>query len=299
VRREALANAALNLAVDTLMAVAKIVAGLVCGSHALLASALYSINDVLSSIAVTVSLRVGSRKANDRYPYGYGKAEFIASGMVSVAICVGVLCMLTFSIVDIAKGVQGPPHYVALAFSALSLGVSYHAARRSQRLADALSSPALATSADHYHADALGSLFAILGIGGALLSFPALDRIMAVAETVHLVGLSGALLARSTRGLMDAAIPDQDRILVERACAAVEGVERVVHVRSRRAGSDMWVDVAVAVGESESVIAARAVCTRVEAAVRGVLGAGAVTQVCFQSPRRRVPDPGPGGSGHG
>ena len=298
-RAEAMRFAGMSLAVNASMALFKILVGLFSGSHAILASSLYSINDVLSAIAVSVSLHVGSKKANAEYPDGYGKSEFIAVGMVSLAIAIGVLAMFVYSLVDMLRGIDGPPHFTAVSVAVISLAVNWSLAQRSRRLADALQSPALSTSSEHHHADAVGSLAAILGTVAALFGFHAADRLVAIGETLHLVGLSGTLLAKSTKGLMDAALPDEDRALIERTCGEVDGVRRVLTVRSRRVGSETWVDVAVAVSEKTAVQEAELVRQRVQAVIRDVVGQSVTSQVRFQASRTPLVAPGPAGSGHG
>ena len=296
--RQAMRLAGATLAIDAILALLKVSIGVLTDSHALTVSSLYSVNDVLSSIAVTVSLRVGQRRPTADYQYGFGRAEYIAVAMVSLAISIGVCLMFVFSTSDLLKGVAAPPHFTAAVLAGISVVVSWTLAHKNQHVAEALRSPALATSADHHHADAHGSLLAIIGIGGALLGFHALDRLIAVAESVHLIALSGALLARAVNGLMDRALPDEDRAMLESVCGKVPGVRRVVHVRSRRLGSQTWVDVAVAVAPQLTVAQASAIRGNVSDAVRGVIGGQLMTQVCFRSPRALVMAP-QAGSGHG
>ncbi len=299
VRNDAVRFAGLTLAVDGMLALFKVAVGVFSGSHALLVGALYSVNDVLSAIAVTVSLRLGNKGPTDEYPYGYGKAEFIAAAMVSLAISIGVCLMIIFSMTDIFRGVSSPPHFIALFFAAISLVTSWSLAHRSQRYAEALRSPALATSADHHHADAHGSLLAIIGIAGAIIGFHLLDRIVAVLESIHLVALSGTLLAKSVNGLMDRALPDEDTEALTKGCGEVSGVRRVAHVRSRRVGSQTWVDVAVVVQPKLTVTEANQICASVADVIHGTVGHNVVAQVRFQGPRLAIAPPGPGGSGHG
>jgi cation diffusion facilitator family transporter len=293
-REEAMRLAGITLAVDAVLALFKVSVGVLSGSQALVVNSLYSINDVLSSIAVTVSLRVGSKRPSGDYQYGYGRAEFIAVAMVSLAITIGVLLMFVFSATDILRGVAAPPHYVAALLAAVSLVVSWTIAHKNHHVAAELRSPALATSAEHHHADAHGSMLALIGIGGALLGFHVLDRIIATFEELHLIALSGTLLARAVNGLMDRGLPKEDVAMVERACSEVSGVLGVKTVRSRQLGSLTWVDVAVAVAPELTISEAGAVRSKVSHAVRGVVGGHLVAQVRFQAPETVVLPPGPG-----
>ena len=70
----------------------------------------------------------------------------------------------------------------------------------------------------------------------------------------HLIVLSGSLLAKSTTGLMDRALPTEDVSLVRNACQDVAGVLTIGHVWSRQVGSATWVDVSVGVGVGRATI---------------------------------------------
>jgi cation diffusion facilitator family transporter len=293
-RQEAIRLAGLTLSIDALLALFKVSVGVLSGSQALSVSALYSVNDIMSSIAVAVSLRVGSKPPTADYRYGFGRAEFIAVAMVSLAIAIGVALMFVFSATEIVKGVQGPPHYVAALLAAVSMVVSWWLSSRNHHVAEELKSPALATSAEHHHADFHGSALALLGIGAALVGLHVFDRIVATFEEMHLVALSGTLLARAVNGLMDRALPEEDVATVERGCGDVEGVQRVTHVRSRRLGSLTWVDVGVVVASELTVAKAAQVRRRIVSAVERALGGRVFTQVCVLGPSAPILSPGPG-----
>jgi cation diffusion facilitator family transporter len=293
-RQEAMRLAGLTLAIDAILALFKVSVGVLSGSQALSVSALYSVNDIMSSIAVAVSLRVGGRRPTSDYRYGFGRAEFIAVAMVSLAILIGVSLMFFFSATEIVKGVQAPPHYVAALLAAVSMVVSWWLATRNHHVAEELKSPALATSAEHHHADFHGSALALVGIGAALIGFHVFDRIVATFEEMHLVALSGTLLARAVNGLMDRGLPEEDVSMVERGCAEVLGVERVAHVRSRRLGSLTWVDVGVIVGAELTVAHGTQIRRRIVSVVERAVGGRVFTQVCLLGPRAPLLSPGPG-----
>ena len=297
--REGLSFAGMALAINTLMALFKVVLGAFTNSHALIANALYSINDIFSSIAIAISLRVGDRPPDEKHPFGYGKAEFVSIAIVSISIAIGVCFMFVFSALDIIRGVPGPPHFTAMSLAAISIVVSGAIAKKGRKLAIKLQSPAIDTSAEHHHADAVGGIAALIGVGGALLGFHVLDRLVAIFETLHLVVLSGSLLGKSVKGLMDVALPVEDIELVKQACNEVEGVRKVRRVWSRRVGRDICLDLSVSLSSEATVAQAHGIRSQIVDTVRGVLGPTTITQVQFQSPRALDVVPEAGGSHHG
>jgi divalent metal cation (Fe/Co/Zn/Cd) transporter len=200
--------------------------------------------------------------------------------------------------VDPAKAAKGPPHLIALVPAVIGAVVSWKLSRKGNDLAAKYRSPALATSAEHQRADAIGSTAAVFAVAGALAGFHELDRVVALLEALHLIALSGILLGKSVNGLMDLAIPEDDAALVEDACRRVDGVRAVAHTRSRRSGSETWIDIVLVVPKRLSVERAHGI-RRAEAAVRDALGPMAVAQIRFQGSMSVNGPTVPGGARHG
>jgi cation diffusion facilitator family transporter len=273
----------LNLVVNLALAVIKALIGLLAASRALMASALYSVNDVLSAVTVLVSLRVARRPADGDHAYGHGKAEFVAIGIVSTILAGGVIFILFFSVADILRGVKTPPHMIALLVAAATMATNEFLARRGFCAARMLGSPALRTSAEHNRADAISSIATLVGVGGAALGLHMADPVVAIFETVHIVWLSGSLLGHSLRGLMDAALPAEEVERISRACGELPGVKEVVKLRSRQAGPQAWIDMEVAVASEISVQEAHSVTRQVQQTIERVVNRAVSTQVKFRS----------------
>jgi len=75
--------AQLGLVINALLAVVKLVAGLVGNAYALVADAIDSGTDIIGSVVVWGRLRIASRDPDDRYPFEYGRAEALAGAVVS------------------------------------------------------------------------------------------------------------------------------------------------------------------------------------------------------------------------
>lgn len=283
--------ARLNLAVNVALTVLKATVGLLAGSKALVASALYSFNDVLSALAVLASLGVARRPANKSYPFGYGKVEYIAIGLVGLMLAASVL-FLVHSVTDTSQEVIAKSSTaVALGVAGLSFGVSLLLAKKGFCVAARQNSPALHTSAEHNHIDAIASLAVFVSIAGILLlDLHVLDRIVAAFEALDVARLAGTLLGRSWKGLMDSALPAEDQRAVRKAFLRVQGVEAIASLRSRSAGAHVMVDVRVAVSGERSVEQAHEICERVRAVVPEVLGPNVRAQVGFRGHTPQTPE---------
>lgn len=260
-----------NLAANLALAALKALVGTMAGSRALVAAALYSINDVLSAFIVMVSLRASRRPPDEDHAYGHGKVEFVAIGVVSLVLAAGVFFILYFSLIDIVRGQVDAPHGVALIVAALALASNWLLSQRGFCAARYLDSPALHSAAEHNRADAISSLAVFVGVGSAYLGLHIMDRLVAVFEALHILWLGGTLFGRSLKGLMDTAVDPAEVARIRRACRRVEGVLGVEAVRTRLSGAEVLADVVVTVPATLTVEQAHAVTKRVRrAAIRAL-----------------------------
>src|SRR5262245_21301758 len=89
--REAFHAAALGLVVNGLLGAAKLVGGLVGHSFAMLADAVNSLGDVVTSAAVMFALWFAQRPADKEHPYGHTRAEAIAGSNIALLVLVSAL----------------------------------------------------------------------------------------------------------------------------------------------------------------------------------------------------------------
>lgn len=271
----------LTLVVNALLAVLKVVVGVLAGSKALIASALYSINDVLSGVTIVVSLRAGRRDPDDGHAYGYGKAEFVAVGIVSTLLVGAVVYVVMHSVATLIGGVLEGPHVFALPVAALAMGTTEYLARRGYCVARRNASAAARSAADNNRADSWSSVAVIISVVAGWVGLLWLDSVIAVLQALHVVWLSGVLFGESIRGLMDAALPPDVVAAIRRAGSAVPGVIEVATLRTRHVGAYAWVDMGVQVAADLPVDEADAICARVDEAIRKAAARPVRSQVRF------------------
>jgi cation diffusion facilitator family transporter len=73
------------LAANVVVAVAKLTAGLISGSSALLAEAVHSAADSINEVLLWVSMRRGVRPADAEHPLGYGGARFLWAFLAAIS----------------------------------------------------------------------------------------------------------------------------------------------------------------------------------------------------------------------
>src|SRR4051812_28049429 len=89
----------IGLGVNVLLTAAKLTAGILGHSHALVADAVESLADVFSSVVVWRGLVVAAAPADEDHPYGHGKAEPVAAAVIAAMLLVaaGWIAVTAFS----------------------------------------------------------------------------------------------------------------------------------------------------------------------------------------------------------
>jgi cation diffusion facilitator family transporter len=268
--RRAQRMAQLGLVVNALLAVVKLVAGLLGNAYALVADAIESATDMVGSLLVWGGLRIASRNPDERYPFGYGRAEPIASAAVA-ALMLGAAAGIAIEAVREIRMPHASPAPFTLVVLALVIVVKAVLSTRVMRLSSRTGSVVVRADASHHMADAITSGAAFIGIAVAVVGGPgweaADDWAALVAAGVIIV--NGLLLFRSSlRDLMDRA-PDPELLaIVSAAALETTEVRAIEKLKIRRSGTGFYVDIHVQAHPAMSLHDAHILSGRVKSAIR-------------------------------
>ena len=196
--------------VNLLLMCLKAVAGVVGNSAAMISDAVHSLSDFVTDIIVLVFVRVSGRPQDDGHDYGHGKFETIATLFIGLALAAAAVAIVVSGAQKLAAWLQGEdlpsPGMFALWAALISIIVKeilYHYTRIRGKKLD---SPALVANAWHHRSDALSSIGAAIGIGGAILlgdRWTVLDPLASIVVGAMLVKVAWDLLGPSFRELTD------------------------------------------------------------------------------------------------
>jgi len=264
---------ALGLSTNVTLAVAKLLAGLFGNSYALIADAVESMADTISSVIVWRGVVIAEKPADKEHPYGHGKAEAIAAAAVSVMLLVAALLICEQS----AKEIMAPRHAPAAYTLFVLLGVVFIKEglfRFTGRVADEIESSAVRADAWHHRSDAITSAAAALGISIALVGgegYESADDWAAIFAAL-IIAVNGLRLLRPALDeLMDAA-PKEDIVGLARTIALqVKGVRGVEKCFARKMGHEYWLDMHIEVDGDLTVAVAHELSHTVKDAIRARL----------------------------
>ncbi len=219
--------------------------GLVSHSKSLLADALQSLANLIITVVVLVSLRIASRGTDNKFPYGYGKMEFLASGVVNTLLMFGAIVFVIVSFGGmLIVGPEKPPGLVAIVAAGVSIAANYIAFGYGRCVAEKSGSMAIMANAMVSRADMGTSAAVIVAVLGANLGFAKLDHIAAIVIGVLVIKVTLDGVMKALKGLMDSSLQSEE-LHIRNLTEEIEGVERVGDVRARRVGRSLWVDMNV------------------------------------------------------
>jgi cation diffusion facilitator family transporter len=261
----------LGMVVNTLLAAGKLAAGVLGHSHALVADAVESLADVFSSIVVWRALVVADEPADKEHPYGHGKAEPIASVIVSTMLLLAAVGIVASAIKAMMGGEHEGPRAFTLIILVAVVVIKETLFRWVASEADSVDSSAVHTDAWHHRADAITSLAAAIGITISLVGGPdyrSADDVAAIVAAGIIAFNGWRLLQPAMNELMDAAPNQQVIDRIKKIAATVEGVERVEKCIVRKVGHRYFVDMHIEVNPQMTVLRGHAIAHDVKDRVR-------------------------------
>jgi cation diffusion facilitator family transporter len=245
--------AQLGILVNALLAVTKLLAGVVGNSYALVADAVESATDIFSSLIVMGGLWIARRDPTDEYPFGFGRAETLATAVVAlmlVAVAVGIA-------IEAIREILTPHHLPApwtLGVLALVVIVKALISRRVQTVGAEIGSTAVTADAQHHLSDAFTSTAAFIGISVALWGGKGWEQAddWAALVAAAVIAFNGIVILRTAlRDLMDAAPTGEIIARIRQVAESVPNVLAVEKLHVRRSG--MVYQVAIHVQASPSM----------------------------------------------
>jgi cation diffusion facilitator family transporter len=240
--------AALSIASNSTLIVLKIAAGALTGSIAIITEAVHSSIDLLASVVAFFSVRKAEEPADESHPYGHEKVENLSAALEGVLILLGAAVIIFESVRRLAHTPKVDTLGVGIAvvgFSAVAnIAVSTYLYRQA-RITD---SPALEGDAAHLRTDAFTSIGVLVGLTLVeITGVQQLDAITALLVAVAIVWSGVRIVNRSSRVLVDEALPEDELVQVTEAidefgAPEISGFHKL---RARRGGSRRYIDLHV------------------------------------------------------
>ena len=227
----------------------KFVAGILGHSAAMVADAVHSLSDFVTDLIVICFVRVSAKPQDESHDYGHGKFETLASffvGLALVAAATGIIVSGALKLVDWLHGEQLPaPGRLALWAALISIVVKELLYQYTARAGKRLDSQAVVANAWHHRSDALSSIGAAIGIGGAILlgdRWTVLDPLASIVVGAMLVKVAVNVLHGSMNELTECSLPAETEHEIEEIIRSCPDVCEPHNLRTRKIGNRIAIE---------------------------------------------------------
>jgi cation diffusion facilitator family transporter len=260
-------TALITVVANIILAIIMGVGGVVGQSHALIADGFLAGADVIISLVVLFSLRLGEKEPDRDHPYGHGKVEFIAGSVVAVVIIFMILFLIKDAVDEINSPIILHPNFVALLVAMVSIFVSEELYRLNRCAGRELKSPALIANSVYSRFSAFTSVLVVVAILGAMAGIRFFDPAAVIIIGIVMIKTLIEFLGKAYAGLMDTGFPSdlKDRILA--IVNEVQGVEEILSIKSRSMGRRFWVNLAIRIPASSTVAQSYKICETIKEAI--------------------------------
>ena len=258
--------AGLSVVTSFVTIVLKFAAYYLTGSVGLLSDAVEALVNIFAALVALGVLTYSAAKPDREHNFGHEKAQYFSSGIEGALIFVASGAIIWSALPRLMQPQPIEQVGVGLALSVLAALANAGCAWVMLRAAHIHRSITLEADARHLLTD----VWTTAGVfAGVLLvqwtGWLRLDPLVALAVAIQIVWTGWHLMSRSFQGLMDRAIPDEDRAVVVEVLEALRHQGGDYHaLRTRVAGAKSFVDVHVLLPGSMTIQAGHDLVERLE-----------------------------------
>lgn len=248
-KKTAMRVSAVTIVWNVILSIFKLIAGIVGRSGAMISDAVHSASDVFSTIIVILGINIASRQSDEDHQYGHDRLECVAAILLAVVLFATGIGIGIGGINKIIAGTAGKdevPGIIALLAAIASIVVKESMFWYTRSAAKKINSGALMADAWHHRSDALSSVGALIGIGGARLGFPVLDPIASVIICVFIVKAAYDIFKDAIDKMVDKSCDEETEEKMRQLIEKQTGVLKVDVLRTRLFGAKMYVDIEIA-----------------------------------------------------
>ncbi|MHC4115068.1 MAG: cation diffusion facilitator family transporter [Planctomycetota bacterium] len=257
----------ISIVTNLLLSAVKIVVGIVGRSMALVADGIHSLSDIATDLTVLLGIRLGSKEADPKHPYGHGRMEtFSALGVAFVLILVGA-----WMIYRAAAGINdeivipAPMVLIVAIISIIVKEVLFHITRK---VAVATHSSALYANAWHHRSDSLSSVVVVIGIVSMMLfDFRYGDRLAAIGVGLMIALVGGNVMASCFQEFTEASVDERTIKQIMGIIEANSFIRQWHKLRTRTVGREVFLDLHILVDPGLNIAAAHEIAESLEEAM--------------------------------
>ena len=251
----------------------KLILGFVSGSLSLIADAVHTLSDTVTSVIVLVSFYITAKPSDKEHPFGHGRAEFISAIIMSTLLTITAFELFQSSLKRTLEPVSFTASWwiIVIIFGTVVLkeGLAWYATGLSRKI----KSDALLADAWHHRLDAISSLLVVLAFIFSRFGYPYLDGPVGILISLIIV-YSAFQIVKSPVDKLLGTPPDEELLNnIEQHTLKVAGVKGIHDVIIHNYGEISVISLHIEVDENLSFVEAHRIAESVDKNLRAVLNA--------------------------
>lgn len=254
---------------NLILSIAKFFAGVFAHSGAMISDAVHSASDVFSTFVVMIGVKISSKAEDDDHPYGHERLECVAAIVLATILSATGLGIgysafrkLFIDSIEIVE-----PGILALLAAVISIVVKEAMFWYTRHYAKIIDSSALMADAWHHRSDALSSVGALIGIGGARMGFVIMDPIASLIICIFIEKAAYDIFKDAVDKMVDKSCDSETEEAIRQCALEIQGVMGVDVLRTRTFANKIYVDMEISADGNKKLNETHAIAENVHNAI--------------------------------
>ena len=258
--------------VNTILFILKITIGLMVGAVSVIADAVHTLSDVISSMVVIWGFKESEKPADVEHPYGHGRAEYIATLIIAVLLMVAGIEFIEVAI----DRIRHPELVTSEWWMIIALGstiiLKEITARYAEFLSSKIASGTLHADAWHHRTDAISSLLVVVALIAGKYGYPDVDGWAGLGVALFLIYTGFEISKDAVDDLIGKPPTSEEVETIRQIVMDVDSVLGAHDITVHSYGHDKFISVHVEIDSEKTTAEAHDISEEVEEKLEQALG---------------------------
>ena len=258
--------------VNLVLFIFKLFIGLITGAVSLIADAVHTLSDVITSLIVIWGFNQAKKPADMGHPYGHGRAEYIATLIISILLCVAGIEFIETAVHRIQNPILIISDWWMVIILGLTIIIKEITARYAEFLSSKIASGLLHADAWHHRTDAISSVLVLMALIAGNFGYPSIDGWAGLFVALILI-YTGFDIARDSVDDLIGKPPDiMELDAIRKIALSVPGALGVHDISVHSYGHDRFVNIHAEINATKSAAEAHDISEEIESRLEKAMG---------------------------
>lgn len=262
----------ISTTVNLVLFIFKLFIGLMTGAVSLIADAVHTLSDVITSLIVIWGFNQAKKPADMGHPYGHGRAEYIATLIISILLCVAGIEIIETAVHRIQNPILIISDWWMIIILGLTIIIKEITARYAEFLSSKIASGLLHADAWHHRTDAISSVLVLMALIAGNFGYPSIDGWAGLFVALILI-YTGFDIARDSVDDLIGKPPDiMELDAIRKIALSVPGALGVHDISVHSYGHDRFVNIHAEINATKSAAEAHDISEEIESRLEKAMG---------------------------